>query len=111
MVGSSYSEDQCIHTFLDIFEEGWKYWTQRASHQAELRREGNFPDQKSWNISSLQNDYLNLDGSLGFDRGSEGANDVQTECTFCGGVNHFAEQCFKKVRNENEKGRSVDVSS
>ena len=63
------------------------------------------------NISSLQNDYLNLDSSSGFDRDCEKANDVQTECTFCGGVNHSAEQCFKKVRKEKEKARAVDVSS
>ena len=81
-VGNSYSEDQLIHTFLDIFGEGGKYWAQIASHQAELRREEKFTDQKSLNISSLQNDYLNLDSSSGFDRDSERAHDVQTKCTF-----------------------------
>ena len=63
------------------------------------------------NISSLQTDYLDLDSSSGFDRDSERAHDVQRECTFCGGANHSAEQCFKKVRKENEKACSVDVSS
>ena len=29
----------------------------------------------------------------------------------CGGVNHSAEQCFKKVRKEKEKARAADVSS
>ena len=80
-----------MHTFMDNFEEGGKYSAQISSHQAELRREENFPDQKSSNISSLQTDYLNLDSSSGFDKDSEMAHDVQTECTFCGGVNHSAE--------------------
>ena len=97
-VGKSYSGDQLMHIFLDNFEEGGKYSAQIASHQAALRREEKCTDQKSLNISSLQTDYLNLDNSSGFDRDSEMAHDVQTECTFCGGVNHSAEQCFKKVR-------------
>ena len=63
------------------------------------------------NISSLQTDYLNLDSSSGFDRYSERAHAVQTECTFCGGVNHSAEQCFKMIRKEKEKACAVDVSS
>ena len=90
-----------MHTFLDNFEEGGKYSAQIASHQEELRREENFTDQKSLNISSLQTDYLNLDSSSGFDRDSERAHDVQTECTFCGDVNPSAEQCSQKVRKEN----------
>ena len=73
---------------MDNFEECGKYSAQLARHQAELRREEKFPDQKSLNISSLQTDYLNLYISSGFDRDSERANHVQTECTFCGGVNH-----------------------
>ena len=111
LVGNSYSEDQLMHTFLDNFEEGGKHSVHIANHQAELRREENFTDQKSLNISSLQTDYLNLDSSSGFGRDSERAHAVQTECTFCGGVNHSAEQCFKKVRKEKEKARAVDVSS
>ena len=63
------------------------------------------------NISSLQIDYLNRDRSSGFDKCSERAHDVQTECIFCGGVNHSAEQCFKSIRKEKEKDRAVDVSS
>ena len=31
---------------------------------------------------------------------SERAHDVQTECTFCGGVNRSAEQCFKNIRKD-----------
>ena len=100
-----------MHTFLDNFEEGGKYPARIASHQAELRRDEKCTNQKSLNISSLQIDYLNLDSSSGFDRDIERAHDVQTECTFCGGVNHSAEQCFKKVGKEKEKSRAVDVSS
>ena len=110
-VENSYSEDQLMHTFLDKFEEGGKYSAQISSHQADLRREETFLDQKSLNISSLQTDYLNLDSSSGFDRDSERANDVQKEITFCGGNNHSAEQCFKRIRKEKEKARAVDVSS
>ena len=36
-----YSEDKIMHTFLDNFHQGGKYSAQIASHQAELRREGN----------------------------------------------------------------------
>ena len=36
-----------------------------ASHQAELRREKNFTDQKYLSITSLHTDYLNLDRSSG----------------------------------------------
>ena len=62
-VGNTYSEDQLMHTFLDNFHQGGKYSARIASHQAELRREEKFTDQKSLNISSLQTDYLNLDSS------------------------------------------------
>ena len=75
-----------------------------------MRREETFTDKKSLNISSLKTDYLNIDSSSGFDRDSERAHDVQTECTFCGGVNRSAEQCFKFLRKEKEKARAVDVS-
>ena len=63
-VGNSYAEDQIIHTFLDNFHQSGKYSAQLASHQAELRREEKYPDQKFLNTSSLQTDYLNLDNSL-----------------------------------------------
>ena len=76
-----------------------------------MRREKKFTDKKSLNISSLQTDYLNIDNSSGFDRNSERAHAVQTECTFCGGINHYAEQRFKRIRKEKEKARAVDVSS
>ena len=100
-----------MNTFLDNFHQGGKYSAQIVSHQAELRREEKFTDQKSLNISSLQTDYLNLDGSSGPSRNSERAHYVQRKCTFCGGRNNSAEKCFKRIREEKEKARAVDVSS
>ena len=41
----------------------------------------------------------------------ERAHVVQTKCTFCGSNNHSAEKCFKKIRKEKEKARTVDVTS
>ena len=76
-VGNIYSEDQLMHIFLDNFHQGGKYSAQIASHQAELRREETFTDQKSLNISSLQTDYLNLDSRSDFGRNGERAHDVQ----------------------------------
>ena len=54
LVGNSYSENQIMHTFLDNFQQSGKYSAQLAIHQAELRREEKYPDQKCLNISSLQ---------------------------------------------------------
>ena len=99
-----------MHTFLDNFHQGGKYSAHIASHQAELRREEIFTDQKSLNISSLQTDYLNLDSNSGSSRNSERAHFVQTKCTFCGGNNHSAEKFFKRIGKEKEKARSVDVT-
>ena len=99
-VENSYSEYQLMHTFLDNFHQGGKYSAQIDSHQAELRREDKFTDQKSLSISSLHTDYLNLDSSSGFGRNSERANIVQTKCIFCGGINHSVEKCFKRIRQE-----------
>ena len=45
-VGNSYYEDQIMHTFLDNFQQSGKYSAQLASHQAELRREGKYPNKK-----------------------------------------------------------------
>ena len=87
-----------MHTFLDNFCQREKYSAQIANHQAELRREEKFTDQKSLNISSLQTDYLNLDSSSGSSRNSERAHSVQTKCTFCGGNNNSAGKCFKRIR-------------
>ena len=100
----------CTHFWI-TFKKNGKYSFQIASHQAEMRREETITDKKSSNISSLQTDYLNLDSSSGFDRDSERAHAVQTQCTFCGGINHCAEQCFKRIRKEKEKARAFDVSS
>ena len=100
-----------MHTFLDNFYQGGKYSVQIASHQAELRREEKFTDQKSLNISSLQTDYLNLESNSVFVRNSERSHDVQKKFTFCGGVNHSAEKCFKRIRKEEVNARVVDVSS
>ena len=86
-VGNSYSEDQLMHTFMDNFHQGGKYSAQIASHQAELRREETFTDQKTMKISSLQTDYLNLDSSSVFGRNSDRENIVQTKCTFFVGIN------------------------
>ena len=111
-VGNSYSEDQLMHTFLDNFNQGGKYSAQIASHQAELRREENFTVQKSLNLSSLQTDYLNLDSSSsGSSIHIERSHSDQAKFVFCGGNNHSAEKCFKRIRKEKEKSRAVDVSS
>ena len=95
-VGNSYSEDQLMYTFMDNFHQGGKYSAQIASHQAVLRREEKFTDQKLLKISSLQTDYLNLDSSSGFVRNSERAHAVQTKCTFCGGTNNSAKKNVSK---------------
>ena len=110
-VGKFYLENKMMHTFMDNFHQGGKYSAQIASHQAELRREEKFTDQKSLSISSLQTAYLNLDSRSGFGINSQRENNVQTKCTFCGGTNHSAEKCFKRIRKEKEKSRAVDFSS
>ena len=80
-----------MHTFLDNFHQSGKYSAQLASHQAELRREEKYPDQKCLNISSLPTDYLNLDNSVsGSSRHNYRAHSVHTKCTFCGLNNHSA---------------------
>ena len=101
-----------MHTFLDSFHQSVKYSAQLASHQAELRREEKFSDQKCLNISSLQTDYLNLENIVsGSIRHNDIAHSVQKNCTFCGINNHSAEKCFKRIRQEKEKARAVDVTS
>ena len=52
-VGNNYSEYQSMHMFLDNFHQGGKYSAEIASHQAELRKEEKFTDQKCLSISSL----------------------------------------------------------
>ena len=83
-VGNSYSEDQLMHICMHNFHQGGKYYAQIASHQAELRREGKFTDQKYLSISSLQTDYLNIDSRSGCGKHSDRANTFQTMCTFVG---------------------------
>ena len=88
-----------MHTFLDNFQQSGKYSAQLASHQTELRREENYPDQKCLNISSLQTEYLNIDSSeSGSSKHNEKANSTQAKCTYCGLNNHSAEKCFKSIR-------------
>ena len=60
-VVNNYSEDQLIPIFLDDFHHSGKCTAQIANQQAEIRRGGNFTDQKYLSITSLQTDYLNLD--------------------------------------------------
>ena len=101
-----------MQTFLDNFHQSGKYSAQLDSHQAELRREGKYPDQNCLNISSLQTDYLNLDNSnSGYSRHNEKANSVQTKCTYCGLNNNSVDFFFKKIRKEKEKARSDGNSS
>ena len=89
-VGNSYSQDQLMDIFLDNFRQVIKCTTQTANHQLQLRREGNFTDQKYLSITYLQTNYFNLDISSGSGRNIEGANLVHTRYTFCGGANHSA---------------------
>ena len=98
-----------MHIFPDNFHQDGKYSAQIASHQTDLRREETFTDQKSLNISSLQPDYLNMDSSSAFGRNSDRTNNVLKKCTFCGGTNHSAEKCFKRIRQEKEKARADDT--
>ena len=65
-----------MHKILDNFHQGGKYSAQIASYQAELRREEKFTAQKSLNISSLHNNYLNIDSNSVFGRNSERAHAV-----------------------------------
>ena len=108
-VGNTYTEDQLMHIFMDNIRQGEKYSAQIDNHQVEFRREGNFTDAKYLFISSLHTDHINLDSSSGCGKNSARENIVQTKCTFCGGVNHFAEK-FKRIRKEKEKSCADDDS-
>ena len=48
-----------------------------------------------------------MDSRSGFGRNNERENTVQTKCNFCGGVNHYAEKCFKRIIKEKEKARAA----
>ena len=95
-----------MRIFLDNFHQGGKYSAQISSHQAELRREKHFTDQKYLSISSIQTEYPNIGSGSGFGKNSERENIFQTKCNFCGGVNHSAEKCFKRIRKGKEKARA-----
>ena len=99
-----------MHIFLDTFNQCGKYSAQIASHQAELRREKGFTDQRYFSISSIQTYYLNINSSSGYGENIERANIVQTECTFGGGANQYADYFFKMIRKDKEKYRvAVDL--
>ena len=66
-----------MHILLDNFHQGEKYTAQIERHQAELRREEIFTDQKNLYVPSIHADYLNLDISLGSGRNNERENIVQ----------------------------------
>ena len=63
-----------MHILLDNFHQCGKYTAQIAIHQAELRREWIFTDQKFLSISYLQTDYLNIDSSSGSGKNNDRAN-------------------------------------
>ena len=86
-----------MHIFLDNFHQGREYSSQISSHQAQLRRDGKFTDQKSLFISYLQTDYLNIDIISGCGKKSERTNIVQKKCTVFGGAKHFVEKIPKTV--------------
>ena len=67
-----------MQIFLDNFHLGGKYSAQIASHQADKIIRETFTDQRSRYISSLQNDYLNLDSSSGCGKNSDRESIVQT---------------------------------
>ena len=71
-----------MHIFFDNFHHGEKYTAQIGSHQAELRKDEIFTDQKSWSITSLHTDYLNLGRSSGSSRINERVNLVQKNALF-----------------------------
>ena len=48
-----------------------------------------------------------MDSSSGFGKNSGRENTVQTKYTFGGGVNHSAEKCSKRIRQEEEKSRAA----
>ena len=101
-----------MHTFLDSFQQSGKYSAQLASHQAELRREEKYPDQKFLNISSLQTEHLNLHSSQsGYSKHNEKENSAKAKCTYCGLTNHSVEFFFKKTRKDKEKARSAGALS
>ena len=94
-VGNNYSEYKSILILLDNFHQGGKYSSQVTSHQAELRREVKFTNQKYLSVSSLHTDCLNLDSSSVSGKNNERSNIVHTKYTFFGGANHSIEYFSK----------------
>ena len=92
-----------MHIFLDKFHQFGKYSAQVASHQAELRREEIFTDQKPLSLSYLQTDCINIDSSSGCGKNIERENLVQKKFTFCGGANYYEEKCFKTIKRKGKK--------
>ena len=52
-----------MNILFDNLHQGGRYTAQMSSHQAELRREETFTDQKYLSIASIKTDYLNPDSS------------------------------------------------
>ena len=63
-VGNSYTENQSMYISLDNLQKGGKWSAQIVIHQAELRREEIFVDQKLLSISDLQIDKFNFNNSV-----------------------------------------------
>ena len=63
-----------MHIILDNFHQSGKCSAQIASHQAELRKEEKFTNQKYLSISSIQTEYLNIDSSSGSGKNNDRAN-------------------------------------
>ena len=85
-----------MHTFLENFQQGVKYYSQIAIHQEELRREEKYIDQKLLYISDLKMDYLNLENSV---RNNYRENFAQSRCIHCGG-SHPTDKCLKKAKGK-----------
>ena len=81
-VVNSYTENQSIYISLDNLQKGGKWSDQIVIHQAELRREEIFVDQKLLSISDLQIDYFNL---YNWVRNNKRENFAQSRCSHCGG--------------------------
>ena len=92
---NSYTEDQLIHSFLDILYQCEKYSDKIPSRQAPLRREEKSIDQKPLSISDLQTHYLNSENSV---RNIERSNFDQLMCSHCEG-SHPTEKCFRQQQN------------
>ena len=83
-----------MHILLDNFHQCGKYTAQIAIHLAELRREGNFTDQKYLSITSIQTDYLNIDSSSSSGKKQWESKYCSEKGNFCGGAKHSAEKYF-----------------